>query len=322
MVHNPFDDENSKDDPKKAKLRTQAQQQFIQQLQQRIATQSNRIEELQVEISKFNQVIQNKDLELQEYSKRVEEERMFFEQDKKARSDREHELQKTVQQKEMEINTLQESSSQTTSSPPTPLHEPPSESSVSNIPELDLGPVNNFVDTLMAYYKKPTDDVFVSSLRDLAIHCSESGTPDQQILGLLLKAEMPLTEDEINQKLKIEPQDISRAIFRLMQKNFIKKVGRGFAVISSEFAEMTDISKNWGSLTPEQVYENLMSVVYVESDKDELIQAFTKARDALMEMGVLATQRRHDISQIIEKIKRHPFTNKELTETIKSWLES
>lgn len=322
MVQNPFDDENSKDDPKKAKLRSQAQQQFIQQLQQRIANQSNRIEELQVEISKLNQVIQNKDLEIQKYSKKVEEERMFFEQDKKARSDREYELQKIVQQKELEINKLQKSLPQATISPPTPLHEPSSESSVSNIPELDLGPVNNFVDTLMAYYKKPTDDIFVSSLRDLAIHCSESGTTDQQVLGLLLKAEMPMTEDEIKQKLQIEPQDISRAIFRLTQKNFIKKVGRGFAVISSEFAEMTDISKNWRGLTPEQVYENLMSVVYVESDKNELIQAFTKARDALMEMGILATQRRHEISQIIEKIKRHPVTNNELTETIKSWIES
>ncbi len=318
MVFNPFDNEDSKDDSKKAKLRNQAQEQFIQQLQQRIAAQSSKIEELQVEISKLNQVIQNKDSELGIYSKKVEEERMFFEQDKKARDDREYELQKIVQQKEIELKKVQESAPTTTFTPPTP----PVDSSVSDIPEIDLGPVNNYVDTLMAYYKKPTDDIFVTSLRDLVIHCSENGTPDQLILGILLKAEMPLTEEELKQKIRIEPQDISRAVFRLLQKNFIKKVGRGYAVVSSEFAEMTDISKNWGGLTPEQVYENLLSVVYVESDKDELVLAFTKARDALMEMGVLATSRRHEISQIIEKIKRHPFTNNELTETIKTWIES
>ncbi|OLS32016.1 MAG: hypothetical protein HeimAB125_13190 [Candidatus Heimdallarchaeota archaeon AB_125] len=318
MVFNPYDNEDSKDDSKKAKLRTQAQEQFIQQLQQRIAAQSSKIEELQVEISKINQVIQSKELELEGYSKKVEEERMFFEQDKKARDDREYELKKMVQQKEIDLTEAQETSPSTSFTPPTP----PIETSVSEVPELDLGPVNNYVDTLMAYYKRPTDDVFVTSLRDLVIHCSENGTPDQLILGILLKAEMPLTEDELKQKIRIEPQDITRAVFRLLQKNFIKKVGRGYAVISSEFAEMTDISKNWGGLTPEQVYENLLSVVYVESDKDELVQAFTKARDALMEMGVLATARRHEISQIIEKIKRHPFTNNELTETIKSWIES
>jgi hypothetical protein len=321
MVFNPYDNEESKDDSKKAKLRTQAQEQFIQQLQQRIAAQSNKIEELQVEISKLNQIIQNKDSELEGYSKRVEEERMFFEQDKKARNDREYELQKMVQQKEIELQKLKENVPSTSFTPSSPAVET-GVSELPEIPEIDLGPVNDFVDTLMAYYKKPTDDVFVTSLRDLVIHCSEYGTPDQLILGILLKAEMPLTEDEIKQKIQIEPQDISRAVFRLLQKNFIKKVGRGYAVISSEFAEMTDISKNWGSLTPEQVYENLLSVVYVESDKDELIKAFTKARDALMEMGVLATSRRHEISQIIEKIKRHPFTNNELTETIKTWIES
>ena len=318
MVFNPYDNEDSKDDSKKAKLRTQAQEQFIQQLQQRIAAQSNKIEELQVEISKLNDVIQNKDLELEGYSKRVEEERLFFDQDKKARDDREYELQKLVQQKEIELKKLQDTSPAAPYTPPTPQPE----SSIAEDSEIDLGPINNFVDTLMAYYKKPTDDTFVTSLRDLVVHCSESGTPDQLILGILLKAEMPLTEEEMKQKIKIDPQDISRAVFRLLQKNFIKKVGRGYAVISSEFAEMTDISKNWGGLAPEQVYENLLSVVYVESDKEELIKAFTKARDALMEMGVLTTSRRHEISQIIEKIKRHPFTNNELTETIKTWIES
>ena len=318
LVFNPYDTEDSKDDPTKAKLRSQAQEQFIQQLQQRIAAQSSKIEELQAEIIKLQHIIQSKDGEIEGYSKRIEEERMFFEEDKKARNDREYELQKLVQQKEIEIKKLQENAPSNSFTPPTPLQE----SSVFEVPEIDLGPVNNFVDTLMAYYKKPTDDIFVTSLRDIVIHCSEKGTTDQQVLGVLLKAEKPLIEEEIKQKIQSDPQDISRAIFRLLQRNLIKKVGRGFAVISSEFAEMTDISKNWGSLTSDQVYQNLLSVVYVESDKDELVQAFTKARDALMEMGVLATQRRHEISQIIEKIKRHPFTNKELTETIKSWIES
>jgi len=213
MVFNPYDNEDSKDDSKKAKLRTQAQEQFIQQLQQRIAAQSSKIEELQVEISKINQVIQSKELELEGYSKKVEEERMFFEQDKKARDDREYELKKMVQQKEIELTEAQETSPSTSFTPPTP----PIETSVSEIPELDLGPVNNYVDTLMAYYKRPTDDVFVTSLRDLVIHCSENGTPDQLILGILLKAEMPLTEDELKQKIRIEPQDITRAVKRLVE---------------------------------------------------------------------------------------------------------
>ena len=55
MVHNPYDSEESIDDPKKAKLRDQAQQQFIAQLQQRIANQTAQIEELHNQISQIQQ---------------------------------------------------------------------------------------------------------------------------------------------------------------------------------------------------------------------------------------------------------------------------
>ena len=94
MVFNPYDSDDSNDDPRKAKLREQAQKEFITQLQQRIAVQSSKIEELEAHIQKLNIVIREKDQELANYSKRVEEERIYFEKDKKARSDREHELQK------------------------------------------------------------------------------------------------------------------------------------------------------------------------------------------------------------------------------------
>ncbi len=318
MVFNPYDNDDSKDDPKKAKLRNQAQQDFISQLQQRIANQSNKIEELQMEISKLNEMLLVKNQEIENYSFKMQEEREFFEQDKKARSDREYELTKQLQKKDIELKKSQEESS--ASYPPTPASTEPEEKP--QISEDKTSQVDNYLETLMAYYKKPTNDVFLNSLRDMIVHCSINGTVDQQILGSLLKAEKPLTEEELKQKLSKEPQQISRAIFRLEQKNHIKKVGRGYSAISSEFAEMTDISTNWKSLTDERIYENLLSVVYVESNNIELIKAFTKARDALMEMEALSTIKRHEMSQMIEKLKRHPFTSEELTNKILEWKES
>ena len=317
MVFNPYDTEDSSDDPKKAKLRNQAQQEMIAQLQQRIAHQSNKIEELQVEISKLGDIINAKDQQIENYSFKMQEEREFFEQDKKARSDREYDLTKQLQQKDLELKKSLESS--TDSYPPTP---PPLEDKEKEaIPKDDSSQLNNYVDSLMAYYKKPTNEVFVNSLRDMIKFCSANGTVDQQILGLLLKAEKPLTEDELKQRINEEPQQISRAIFRLEQKTLIKKVGRGFTTIASEFAEMTDISTNWGGLTVERIYENLLSVVYVESNPEELIVAFTKARDALMDMGALSTLKRHDMSQLLEKLKRYPISSQELSKKILEWKE-
>ncbi len=316
MVFNPYDTEDSSDDPKKAKLRNQAQQDFIAQLQQRIANQSNKIEELQIEISKLNEIISVKGQEIEKYSLKMQEEREFFELDKKSRSDREYDLTKQLQQKDIELMKAQEVSS-TTSYPPTPTYSQIEE--LSTVQEEKTSQVDNYIESLMAYYKKPTNEVFVNSLRDMIIYCSTKGTVDQQILGLLLKAKKPLTEEELKQRINVDPQQISRALFRLEQKIHIKKVGRGFTVISSEFAEMTDISTNWGGLTVERIYENLLSVVYVESNPGELMDSFIKARDALMEMGALSTGKRHEMSQIIEKLKRHPITSEELTSKIQEW---
>ena len=315
MVFNPYDNEDSSDDPKKAKLRNQAQQDYIAQLQQRIANQSNKIEELQIEISKLNEVINAKNQDIENYSLRIQEEREFFEQDKKARSDREYDLTKQLQQKEIELKKSLEQPS--TSYPPTPAFSQPEE--IPPVQEEKISQLDNYVETLMAHYKKPTNELFVNSLRDMIIYCSTKGSLDQQILGLLLKADKPLTEEELKQRISIDPQQISRAIFRLEQKTHIKKVGRGFTIISSEFAEMTDISTNWGGLTVERVYENLLSVVYVESNTAEIIDAFTKARDALMEMGALSATRRHDLSQILERLKRNQISSKELTNKIQEW---
>ncbi|MHA1198603.1 MAG: hypothetical protein ACTSQF_04550 [Candidatus Heimdallarchaeaceae archaeon] len=315
MVFNPYDNEDSSDDPKKAKLRNQAQQDYITQLQQRIANQSNKIEELQLEISKLNEIIASKAQDAENYSLRIQEEREFFEQDKKARSDREYDLTKQLQQKEIELKKAQEEPG--TSYPPTPAISQTEDASP--VQEDKTSQLDNYVDSLMAYYKKPTNETFINSLRDMIIYSSTKGTVDQQILGLLLKAEKPLTEEELKQRINVDPQQITRALFRLQQKVHIKKVGRGFTVISSEFAEMTDISTNWGGLTVERIYENLLSVVYVESNPAELMDAFIKARDALMDMGALSTSKRHEMSQILEKLKRHPITSEELTSKIQEW---
>jgi len=315
MVFNPYDNEDSSDDPKKAKLRNQAQQDYITQLQQRIANQSNKIEELQIEISKLNEIIASKAQDAENYSLRIQEEREFFEQDKKARSDREYDLTKQLQQKEIELKKAQEEPG--TSYPPTPAISQTEDASP--VQEDKTSQLDNYVDSLMAYYKKPTNETFINSLRDMIIYSSTKGTVDQQILGLLLKAEKPLTEEELKQRINVDPQQITRALFRLQQKVHIKKVGRGFTVISSEFAEMTDISTNWGGLTVERIYENLLSVVYVESNPAELMDAFIKARDALMDMGALSTSKRHEMSQILEKLKRHPITSEELTSKIQEW---
>ena len=91
------------------------------------------------------------------------------------------------------------------------------------------------------------------------------------------------------------------------------------AIVSSDFAEMTDVTRNWGSLAPEQIYENLLSVVYVGGSREELLDAFAKARDALMEMGALSTLVTHEMSQHVDKIKKHPIETQELVEIIQKW---
>ncbi|MHA1222381.1 MAG: hypothetical protein ACTSP3_03765, partial [Candidatus Heimdallarchaeaceae archaeon] len=61
---------------------------------------------------------------------------------------------------------------------------------------------------------------------------------------------------------------------------------------------------------------------YAGGSSEELIEAFTRARDALMETAVLGTMKIHDISQTIEKIKRQTIDTPDLIEKIKSWKES
>ncbi len=313
MVFNPYDSDDSNDDPRKAKLREQAQKEFISQLQQRIAVQSAKIEELDADIQKLNIVINDKDQELANYSNRVEEERMFFEKDKKARSDREHELQKNVQQLELEVEKLkQEPSAPVQSIAATIESTPPIQAAVSD-------KTNDLIAKLMAYFKKPTNDAFVLSLRDLIDYSGKEGSIDQKILGLLLKVEKPLSEEHIIQQLILDPNAINRAIFRLLQKENIKKVGQGYVVSSSDFAEMTDVTQDWRSLPPERIYENLLSVVYVGSDREDLVSSFTKARDALMESGALTTLKTHEISQLIERIKKYPIESQELIDIIQKW---
>ena len=313
MVFNPYDSDDSNDDPRKAKLREQAQKEFISQLQQRIAVQSAKIEELDADIQKLNLVITDKDQELTNYSTRVEEERMFFEKDKKARSDREHELQNNVQQLELEIEKLkQEPSAPVQSIAATIESTPQVQPTISD-------KTNDFIALLIAYFKKPTNDVFVLALRDLIEYSGKEGTIDQKILGLLLKAEKPLSEEHIIQELILNPNSINRAIFRLLQKENIKKVGQGYVVSSSDFAEMTDVTQDWKSLPPGQIYENLLSVIYVGSDREDLVTSFTKARDALMESGALTTLKTHEISQLIERIKKYPIESQELIDIIQKW---
>ncbi len=309
MVHNPFDTEDSSDDPRKAKLREQAQREFIAQLQQRIANQTAAIEDLQKQIVDLNSVIAQKDQELTNYSSRVGEERMFFEQDKKARSDREHELQNMIKEKEKEIEQLKNRQI-----PPAPIAEVIVEK------KDDLSdPTNDYISKMMSFFKRPTNEIFVEALTNLIEYSGEDGTDEQRILGVLLKDEMPQTEEIITQKTNLNPQEVNRAFFRLVQKENVKKVGKGYVVISSDFAEMTDVSQNWGGLAPEQIFENLLSVVYVGSNREELVDAFTKARDALMEMGALTTTKRHELSQLLEKIKRHPIESQELIDVIQQW---
>lgn len=310
MVHNPFDDENSSDDPRKAKLRDQAQQQFITQLQQRIANQSAKVEELEAQMLEVNKIIDQKDSEMENYSKRLEEQRYYHEEDKKSRKSREHELTKSLQQKELEIKKLKE----------TPIPSQESSFPAQEASTLTVGnKVNEFVEKIMAYYRKPTNDVFVQSLQDLIKHCSSQGTIEQQILGALIKSEMPLIEEKIIQQLNSDIPTINRALFRLVQQENIKKVGQGYVIISSDFAEMTDVSLNWGGLAPEQVYENLLSVVYVGGSREELLDAFAKARDALMEMGALTTLVTHEMSQQADRIKNYPIETQELVEIIQKW---
>ncbi|MHA2357939.1 MAG: hypothetical protein ACXABK_04140 [Candidatus Heimdallarchaeaceae archaeon] len=309
MVFNPYDSHEADDDPRKAKLKAQAQEQFIAQLQQRIANQSGEIENLQAEIQRLNNVISEKIHEIETYSKRVEEERMFFEQDKKARSDREYELQKKIQQVELEAEKIKANAQV----------RPQTIEPVVQIESQSSSKINDYIEILMSNFRKPTNDSFVVNLKNLIDYSGQNGTIDQRILGILLNSEMPQTEEKITERLNTDPNQVNRALFRLLQKETIKKVGKGFVVISSNFAEMTDIQQNWKSLPADQIYANLLSILYVSSDKDDIVSAFTNARDALMESGALSSVKTHELSQLIEKIKRHSINTQELVEKIQEW---
>ncbi len=307
MVHTPYGEDENTTDVRKLKLQQQAQQQFINQLQQRIAQQSQRIEALEQQIVELQQIIVNKDQELENYSKKMEEQRLYSDKDKKARKDREHELKMQIMERDAELSKTRNISTQK-------IQE------LESKPDI-YGELNKLLNKIMVFYKKPTSDDFINSLKTLLKYCSTDGTLEQKLIGVLLKDEMPLSIEEILREIPDNKEEVSSALFRLVQEGNIKQVGQGYSPVTSEFAVKTDVTEEWTGLKTEEIFERLSTVIYVGSNKEDIIGAITKARDTLLETAKISPRIRHEMKTQIEKIKRHPLNPTELIDIINKWKE-
>ena len=307
MVHTPYGADEAETDARKLKLQLQAQGQFISQLQQRVAKQSMTIEELQSQIQQLKQVIAEKDAELGQYSKRLEEERKYWEEDKKARTNRERELIKTIKEKEMEIRRLQEI-----------IDNFQRKSTNQSTMRIDQN-VNKLLCILLAYSNKPTDTQFIDALRDLMSYIREHGTLEQKILGLLSKSDLPMSVDEISSHLRLDRNKVNIALQGLLREKLVKNIGKGYTVISSELISQSPREVDWSASSAKEILDQLSSMVFIAESNEELVLAFTKARDRLMELGALSPLTRHAMSQQINRIKSGNYDPAELQKLLKSW---
>ena len=306
MVESPYGNDNLGEDPRKMKLQVQAQQQYISQLQQRIAAQSNKIEELMAQIQQLQNIIAEKDAEIEQYSQRLQEQRYYAEEEKKIRNEKEHILQKQLNEKEREIRQLKQLLAN--------VQEAPSVQSSSIDSEL-----HKYIEKMITHYKRPTTEDFVQALRGLLQYCTKNGTLEQRVLGVLLNSKVPLTIEEIAQRLNEHEAKIKQAIVHLVQEENVKKIGRGYTFMSSELVQAAPDEIDWSSASPEEIFNNLSALIYVGAEQDEIINAFTSARDRLMEIGALSPLTRHAMSQQIEKMKRYPINVEELQALLEKW---
>lgn len=311
VVRTPYGaDGEEENDVRRMKLQMQAQEQYMSQLQQRISHQSNMIENLNAEIAKLKQVIQQKDEEIERYSKRMEEERYWKEQDAQARDERENELKLKIRNLEIEIDRLKKET-----------FGKPKESESFTPVHIETGEIENFLEELVTYYSKPTDDKFVTALTSLVQYCKKNGTASQRILGILSSSTLPKNSESLANKLGVEKKKIDQLLFNLERKGLIKQIGEGYALITSSLVQETNIEEDWENVEPMKVFDNLKTIVTVSRDKEQIIKAFDKARDALMEASVLSPFMRHNMSQLIEKMRRKPIDVEEILKTIDEWKE-
>ncbi|MHA1778978.1 MAG: hypothetical protein ACTSYN_05325, partial [Candidatus Heimdallarchaeaceae archaeon] len=179
--------------------------------------------------------------------------------------------------------------------------------------------LNMYIEKMITHYKRPTTEDFVQALRGLLQHCTKNGTLEQRILGILLNSKVPLTIDEIAQKLNEHETKIKQAIIHLVQNENVKKIGRGYTFMSSELVQAAPDEIDWSAATPEQIFSNLSALIYAGAEQDEIINAFVAARDRLMEIGALSPLTRHAMSQQIEKMKRYPINVEELQALLEKW---
>ncbi|MHA1303120.1 MAG: hypothetical protein ACTSQE_07180 [Candidatus Heimdallarchaeaceae archaeon] len=308
MVQTPYGTDGD-NDVRRLKLQLQAQEQYLSQLQQRVANQSSKIEELNNKIDELHLVIQEKDNQIANYSKRIEEERYWKEQDSQARDERENELKKKIRQQELEIDRLKKEQRLQSRNTQTPKLEP-----------VKSNEIEQYIETLIAYYSKPTKDEFIKALHSLIKYSTSNGTPSQRILGSLMKAKLPKKAEDFSSELNLDRNTIERELFNLEKKGLIKKIGKGYSVITSSFVEATDIKEDWASLSPKKILDNLKTIVTITGDKEQIIKAFDKARDSLMELGAISPLMRHSMSQQIERIKRYPLDIEETIGIIDEWI--
>jgi len=311
VVRTPYGENGEGDnDVRRMKLQMQAQEQYMSQLQQRISHQSNMIENLNAEIAKLKQVIQQKDEEIERYSKRMEEERYWKEQDAQARNERENELKLKIRDLEIEIDRLKKET----------FTKPKEEESFTPV-HIETEEIDRLLEELVTYYSKPTDDKFVNALTSLVQYCKKNGTVSQRILGVLSNSNLPKNAETLANELGVEKRKIDQLMFNLEKKGLIKQIGEGYALVTSSLVQATKIEEDWESVEPKKVFDNLKTIVTVSRDKEQIIKAFDKARDALMEAGALSPFMRHKMSQLIEKMRRKPIDVEEIIGIIEEWKE-
>lgn len=302
MAQSPYGTDGDETDIRRIKLQMQALNTQLQQLQHRISSQSSNIEELHGQIEELQQVIQKKDETIKEYKNALREQEKVYASAQKRFEEEKEELLKKLKDKDQTITNLE-----------TRHDAQLREFDQKRMKKLE---VNNYIDTLIAYYKKPTSEEFLDSLITLVKYCSDEGTPEQRVLGKIIQTNLPVKSDYILEQVAMDEGRVNRILETLKERNLIKKAGQGYLPLTSEFADVTNVSDDWSGFSAIEAIKNLKSLIMVGTEHETLSEAFVNVRDLLMQKGLLAPMDLHRFSRIINNLKRRPMDPNELIEVV------
>ncbi len=302
MAQNPYGIDGDETDLRRIKLQMQALNTQLQQLQHRISSQSSKIEELNEQIEELQQIIQKKDETIKEYKNALREQENVYASAQKRFEQEKEGFFKKLKDKDQTINDLE-------------IRQDAQlrEFDQKRMKKLE---VNDYIDTLIAYYKKPTSEEFLDSLIALVKYCSDEGTPEQKVLGKIIQTNLPVKSDYILEQVAMDEGRVNHILETLKERNLIKKAGQGYLPLTSDFADVTTVSEEWADFSEIEAIKNLKSLIMVGTEHETLSEAFVRVRDLLMEKGLLAPMDLHRFSTIINNLKRRSMDPNELIEVV------